>query len=108
MAIRGAAAKDYVTKKIQETFGPDFLGIVDKKLYISVKENGENLQIAISLTCPKNPIQVDASVSLDDGDFDFTDDAPKTSKIAVSAAPPAEITEEEKKNIAELMAKLGL
>ena len=71
-------------------------------------DGGEQVQIAISLTCPKNPIQVDASISLDDGDLDFTDDTPKTSKVAVSAAPPAEITDEEKKNIAELMAKLGL
>ena len=45
MAIRGSAAKEYVSKKIQEAFGPAFLGIVDKKLYISVKENGENLQL---------------------------------------------------------------
>lgn len=85
-----------------------FIGSYDKKYYFLEEENGEQVQIAISLTCPKNPIQVDSSVSLDDGDFDFTDDAPKTSKVAVSVAPPAEISEEEKKNIAELMAKLGL
>ena len=105
---RGAIGKQNVINKIKEAFGTDFIGEYDKKIYVFANDGGEQVQIAISLTCPKNPIQVDASVSLDDGDFDFTDDTPKTSKIAVSAAPPAEISEEEKKNIAELMAKLGL
>ena len=105
---RGAIGKQNVINKIKEAFGTDFIGEYDKKIYVFANDGGEQVQIAISLTCPKNPIQVDASVSLDDGDFDFTDDTPKTSKVAVSVAPPAEITEEEKKNIAELMAKLGL
>lgn len=105
---KGSEAKEYVIRKIKETFGEDFVGEQDKKIYVWGQEGGEKVQIAISLTCPKNPIQIDSSISLDDGDLDFTDDTPKTSKVAVSAAPPAEITEEEKKNIAELMAKLGL
>ena len=105
---KGAIAKEEVVKKISEALGSNFMGEFDKKVYVWADDGGEQVQIAISLTCPKNPIQVDSSVSLDDGDFDFTDDTPKTSKVAVSAAPPAEITEEEKKNIAELMAKLGL
>ena len=105
---RGAIGKQNVINKIKEAFGTDFIGEYDKKIYVFANDGGEQVQIAISLTCPKNPIQVDDSVSLDDGDLDFTDDTPKTSKVAVSAAPPAEITEEEKKNIAELMAKLGL
>ena len=105
---RGNEAKEKLMNKIIQMPNVSFIGCYDKKYYFFEEENGEQVQIAISLTCPKNPIQVDASVSLDDGDFDFTDDTPKTSKIAVSAAPPAEISEEEKKNIAELMAKLGL
>lgn len=66
------------------------------------------VQIAISLTCPKNPIQVDMTAAADSGDFDFSDDAPVNTKVAVANAAPAEITDEEKSNIAELMAKLGL
>ena len=105
---KGAIAKEEVVKKISEAFGSSFIGEFDKKVYVWANDGGEQVQIAISLTCPKNPTQVDTSVSLDNGDFDFTDDVPKTPKVAVSAAPPAEISEEEKKNIAELMAKLGL
>ena len=100
---KGAIAKEEVVKKISEAFGSSFIGEFDKKVYVWANDGGEQVQIAISLTCPKNPIQVDTSVSLDNGDFDFTDEAPKTPKVAVSAAPPAEITEEEKKNIAELI-----
>ena len=105
---KGAIAKEEVVKKISEAFGSSFIGEFDKKVYVWANDGGEQVQIAISLTCPKNPIQVDNSVSLDDGDLDFTDDTPKTSKVAVSAAPPAEITEDEKKNIVDLMRKLGL
>ena len=105
---KGAIAKEEVVKKISEAFGSSFIGEFDKKVYVWANDGGEQVQIAISLTCPKNPIQVDDSVSLDDGDLDFTDDTPKTSKVAVSVAPPAEITEDEKKNIVDLMKKLGL
>ena len=105
---RGNEAKEKLMNKIIQMPNVSFIGCYDKKYYFFEEENGEQVQIAISLTCPKNPIQVDASVSLDDGDFDFTDDAPKTSKVAVSTAPPAEITDEERKNIVELMTRLGL
>lgn len=99
MAIRGAAAKDYVTKKIQETFGPDFLGIVDKKLYINVKENGENLQIAISLTCPKENLEFDSSPVAE---------IRETSASQNSVAASAQFTQKEKETIEELMRRVGL
>ena len=99
MAIRGAAAKDYVTKKIQETFGPDFLGLVDKKLYISVKENGENLQIAISLTCPKENLEFDSSPVAE---------ISETPASQNSVAASAQFTQKEKETIEELMRRVGL
>lgn len=99
MAIRGAIAKDYVSKKIQETFGPAFLGIVDKKLYIGVKENGENLQVAISLTCPKENLEF------------AVDEAPAIDGAAASPigmAASAQFTQKEKETIEELMRRVGL
>jgi hypothetical protein len=59
------------------------------------------------MTCPKNPIEV-ADVTADDGDWDFSDSAPKANAVAVTNAAPAEITEQEQQNIADLMARLGL
>lgn len=99
MAIRGSVAKEYVSKKIQETFGPAFLGIVDKKLYISVKENGENLQVAISLTCPKENLEFAADVAPTIGEAT----APQ---IGTSAS--AQFTQKEKETIEELMRRVGL
>lgn len=53
---KGAIAKESVIKKITEAFGADYLGEVDKKYYVQAEENGEMVQVALSLTCPKNPI----------------------------------------------------
>ena len=105
---RGAIAKQQVIDKLAVAFGEDFIGEHDKKIYLWANENGERVQIAVSLTCPKTPIEVAAVDTTDGGDWDFTDDKPKTATIAVSNAAPAEITEQEKQNIADLMARLGL
>ena len=104
---KGAQAKEYVTKKIAEAFGADYVGEVDKKLYVWSQENGEKIQIAIAMTCPKVPVgEVPVmDFSADTGDFDFSGDS---AAAAPSKFQPAEITEEEKANIASLMEKLGL
>lgn len=104
---KGTIAKENVIKKIAEAFGTNFIGEHDKKIYVWVNDGGEQVQIAISLTCPKNPIQVATNISTDEN-WDFSDSSPVNTTIAINNAPPAEITEEEKINIANLMEKLGL
>lgn len=97
MAARGSIAKKNVEEKLMKIFGEDFIGIYDKKIYVRADDGGEKVQIAISLTCPKNPV---GAAPLEDYDFE-----------AMSAEPPkpqTEITEDEKQNIADLMARLGL
>ena len=105
---RGANAKVEVQQKIASVFGDNFIGEYDKKIYVWANDGGEMVQIAISLTCPKNPIQVDTSISTDGGDWDFSDSPKVNTTIAVMNAAPAEITDEEKANIAELLVKLNL
>ena len=105
---KGTIAKQQVINKIAAAFGSDYIGEYDKKYYIWANENGERVQIALSLTCPKNPIEIASNIADDGGDWDFSDDVPKAGVVAVTNAAPAEITEQEKQNIAELMAKLGL
>ena len=105
---KGAVAKENVVKQLASAFGSNFIGEYDKKIYVWANDGGEMVQIAISLTCPKNPIQVDTSASTDSGDWDFSDNPKVNTTVAVANAAPAEITEEEKENIAALMAKLGL
>ena len=105
---KGATAKENITKILAEAFDSNFIGEYDKKIYVWANDGGEMVQIAISLTCPKNPIQVDTSVPTSTGDWDFSDNPKINTTVAVANAAPAEITAEEKANIADLMAKLGL
>ena len=102
---RGAIGKQNVINKIKEAFGADFIGEYDKKIYVYTQENGERIQIAISLTCPKTQVAVaDAPAT---GDFNFEDDAPST-VVAAGAYQPAEITTEERERVNDLIKKLGL
>lgn len=100
MAVKGAAAKEQIIKRISSAFGEDFIGEVDKKIYVWANDNGEKVQIAISLTCPKNFVEnVSSAKNKNDEVLDFSAETPNVN---------VEISDEEKKNIAELMAKLGL
>jgi len=99
---RGADAKKLVIDKIKEAFGADYIGESANKHYVWSKEGGEKIQVAISLTCPKNPIG-EVSVSTSDG-FDFSAEP----VLAQTKFEPAEITDQEKDNLKELMERLGL
>lgn len=54
---KGAEAKEKVIDVLKNAFQNSFIGIVDKKVYVWSEENGEQVQVAISLTCPKIPIE---------------------------------------------------
>ena len=98
---KGTLAKEAVAKKLAEAFGSDYIGEYDKKWYVWSTENGEKIQIAIAMTCPKTPVgAISATPAIDaGGDFDFEN---------MNTASPVEITVDEKKNIEDLMNRLGL
>ena len=102
---KGAIGKQNVIKKIQTAFGADFIGEYDKKIYVWTTENGERIQIALSLTCPKVPVAISDNPTT--GDFNFEDDAPNV-VVAAGAYQPAEITKEERERVNDLMKRLGL
>lgn len=103
---RGAEAKDYVEAKIKEAFGDDYITTIDKKVYVWAYEGGEKIQIAIAMTCPKTPVGTAVvSTGSRDGGMDFEN---MTVSTVATGFQPAEITETEKKNIADLMSRLGL
>jgi hypothetical protein len=103
---KGAIGKQNVIKKIQEVFGADFIGEIDKKIYVWTQENGERIQIAMSLTCPKTPVSVSNHIPTFGGGFDFE---AADAAIAVSETTTSvEITDEERQTVADLMARLGL
>jgi hypothetical protein len=102
---KGTIGKQQVADKIKAAFGQDWIGEYDKKYYVWTTENGERIQIAISMTCPK--VQVEVAATTPGGDFNFEDDAPAAPVVATGFAP-AEITDEERNNIIEMMKALGL
>ena len=105
---KGAIGKQLVTNKIAEAFGEDYIGEVDKKLYVWTVENGERIQIALALTCPKNPIETGAAptpVAVGESDGGFNWDEPVA---PVAASQPVLIEADEQANIQKLMEQLDL
>lgn len=89
MATKGQEAKTIFAQKLQEIFGSDFVGEVDKKLYVWVQESsGERVQLALAVTCPKNAIVVA--------------DAETAKEVSV------EITKEEIEAVKELFNEFGI
>ena len=75
---------------------------MDKKYYIEAPENGEMVQIAISMTCPKNPVAVSGAPVVCSGGIDFEAEPVLTTPKTV------EISEEERQTVADMMRRLGL
>ena len=105
MAAKGTIAKDRVAKALAQAFGNDYLGCVDKKSYVLADDGGEKIQVAVSLTCPKTPVEFGNTVLYTGtgNELNFED------MVAVPAATPApEVSEAEQANIKSLLEKLGL
>ena len=103
--MRGAAAKEIVFKKILETFEGSFIYNGGKECRIPIDENGTHIQIKVTLTAAKDnvsptgeTVEKSAAVAQETGDF-MNFPAPKKR---------AEITEEEKQNVNDLLKALGL
>lgn len=101
---KGATAKTKIAEKLKTLFGADYVGESGGKHYVWENDGAEKVQIAISLTCPKNPIgAVDMSNAFGDG-LDFEAEP----VLVQTKFEPAEITEQEKDNLKALMDRLGL
>jgi hypothetical protein len=101
MAARGTIAKAEVVAKLRQCFGADFAGESGGKYYVWCKENGEQVQIAIALTCPKTIVEFSATgatsvAAAGDEGFDFEN------------MPTPQISEKERETVNELIRKLGL
>ena len=96
MAARGAWSKEQVTNKILETFPGSFVN--EKEIRIPMIENGDRIEIKVTLTAAKTNVGRDAA-----------NEATQGTEAAVSA--PTEVlppSEEEKAQVNNLLAKLGL
>lgn len=64
MAKSSDIAKDMIMKKLAEIY-PDGR-VIDKKFYVNFSIEGEQVQIAVSLTAPKTPLSfASADVAMD-------------------------------------------
>lgn len=101
---RGDLAKQSAIATIQAAFGDDFVGLIDKKLYVNVKDgpNGEVVQLSIALTMPKTPVSASAvpvTTPATDGNVAAWESKPAT---------PTELSAEDKAKVADLCARLGI
>lgn len=96
---KGAIAKSEVENKIRNVFGKDFIGVdtASKKLYVQAEEDGEMVQIAISMTCPKTPFVPEGGMNFNNCNFGEPD-----------TFQPAEVSSAELDNIRKMIQELGL
>ena len=96
MAIKGSIAKEEIIKRMMEVFEDSFMN--DKTLIIPMMENGEEVQIKLTLTASKTNIPHSNGKA----------EIPIT--VAVGMPNPVEVvepTEEEKQRGVDLINKLG-
>ena len=97
---KGAIAKGEVTKKILASFNGSFE--YGKEIRIPLMENGELVQIKVTLTCAKENVECGADNAIP-GDFPVTNAEPTPDR-----SEPVAPTAEEKQNVAQLLKSLGL
>ena len=96
MAIKGSIAKEEIIKRMMEVFEDSFMN--DKTLIIPMMENGEEVQIKLTLTASKTNIPHSNGKA----------EIPIT--VAAGTPNPVEVvepTEEEKQRVVDLINKLG-
>ena len=91
--MKGAIAKQEITKKILEIFPNSFIN--EKEIRIPFEEGSDLVQIKCVLTCAKVNVECGSASSV------------ATSEPVVPAQK-VEVTEEEKQNVQKLMEGLGL
>lgn len=101
---KGALAKEALIKRFATAVGNDYCGELDKKYYFWSVENGERVQIAVSMTCPKTPIEFQGH----SGDLNFDDEDGGGGGGSAPAASPVAMSEDEAATLERLMKELDL
>ena len=100
---KGAQAKEALIKRFITAVGNDYAGTEnDKDYYFWSQENGERVQIKVSMTCPKTPVEFEGN----GGDLNFEDDGGGGSNSP--AANPVKMSEDEQATLERLMKELNL
>lgn len=107
---KGQIAKNVVISKIKEGLEKDFIGVKDNKAYVWSMEDGKRVQVCISFTCPKTPVEPtecdDFSPITEKGVEPAPWEKPPVKKEKKVTATTA--SKEEEENILNLCEKLGI
>lgn len=90
---KGQLAKEEIAKKILATFDGSFK--YDKEIRVPIMENGELVQVKITLTAAKTNVEAGG-------------DTAAPTEAAVATPTSTEITEDERKEVVDLVTRLGL
>lgn len=101
---RGSLAKEEIFSKILETFEGSFVYNNGKEVRIPWMEGDNLVQIKVTLTCAKDNVDPTGEVLVKSA-------APKEEGVPTGFPTPhkkVEVSEEEKKNVEDLLSALGL
>lgn len=104
MALKGTILKKEITDKILSTFEGSFLYNDGKEIRIPGTEEGQEIQVKVSLTCAKVNVEPNSDIILPGTSKNNLENSETVSEVTVAIEP----TQEEKDNIKKLMASLGL
>lgn len=105
MAAKGSILKQKIAEKIVTAFPGSFLYNDGKEIRINGTEEGVPLQIKVTLTCAKTPVEGGEDNALP-GEKNAV--AAPVSSTESNEQIPQEPTAEEKERLANLLNKLGL
>lgn len=103
MALKGSISKEIVSKKILETFEGSFQ--YEKEIRIPMLENGEEIQLKLTLTCAKANVNRGGDVEIPGEKDDAINFTETNEKEEIKHIEP---TQEEKDNISRLAKMLNL
>lgn len=99
MAARGSISKDCFYKKLLETFDGSFMYNDGKEIRIPFVEDGNPIQLKVSVTCAKENVSI--------GDDNKLPGAAVETEATPSEPSALSMSEEETKNLQDFMQALG-
>ena len=106
MALKGAQAKEEITKKILEVFPSAFQ--YDKEIRVPWTENGEQIQVKLTLTAAKVMVKVGGDAAVPGGAAEEAAAAPVQATLNAPKVANIETSAAEKENLSKLLRSLGL
>ena len=104
---KGALAKENIINQILASFEGAFR--YDKEIRIPFMENGEEVQIKVALTCAKTNVERGQDTAIPGAEMNAAVKTVSNSSVATGKASTiVEPSAEEKKNVEDLLSRLGL